>query len=202
MLLAGGCSAVLVGVALIVPAVVARLEHGSLDGLAIGVISLGGALIVCGVTAVAAGARRWRGLSMPSAVRAAVAANVLFLAFFALEVSDGLVRRDGAVHPISTTLFGPALMLLYGLLSARRWAWRVSRGVAAVFACWFLAFIAVIPFADLRGEQGPVPWWGRVYMICVSLVLGGILAGAFVSLGRETARSYFGLRQPVVNGVA
>jgi hypothetical protein len=129
---------------------------------------------------------------MASPVRMAVTANILFLAFFALEISDGLVRRGGAIHPISSILFVPAVVLLCGLLSARRWAWWIARGVAALAALWFLGFVAVIPFADLRSEQGSVPWDGRLYMIGVSLVLGGILAGGFLTLGRPAARSYFG----------
>jgi hypothetical protein len=202
LLMVGGLAAILVGVALLVPAGHAWLENGSLTELAIGVIVVGSTLIAGGLVAVVAGVRRWRELSMPSAVRAAVMANVLFLAFFALEISDGLVRRGGAIHPISCALFAPALLLLYGLLSARRWAWWVSRGVAGVFTLWFVGFVAVIPFADLRGEQGPVPWWGRVYMACVSLALAGILAGAFLSLGRSTARNYFGFLQTKENAVA
>jgi hypothetical protein len=192
-LLSGGLAAGLVGVALIVPVAHARFGSGSRSELATGVGSLGAVLIVAGVGGLLAGVRRWQGRSMPSAVRMAVTANILFLAFFALEVSDGLVRRGGTIHPASAALFVPTLLLLGGLLSARRWAWWIARSVAAVFAGWFLAFVAVIPFADLRGDHGPVPWYGRVWMVCVSLMLAGILASAFQSLGRPTARSYFGL---------
>jgi hypothetical protein len=130
---------------------------------------------------------------MPSGVRAAVAANVLFLAFFVLEFSDGLVRQGGRIVYWNAFLFPPALVLYYGLLSARRWAWWATRGLAAVSGLWFLVFVAVIPFADLRGEGGPVPWYGQVYMAGVSLVFAGILAGAFWSLGRPETRNYFGL---------
>jgi hypothetical protein len=201
-LLAFGIAAALVGVALIVPAAVARLEHGSSGGLGIGVASLGGILIVGGVAAVVFGIRRRRGLSLPSAVRMAVTADILFLALFALEVSDGLVRRGGAIHPLSAALLVPTLLLLGGLLSARRWAWWIARGVAAVAALWFLAFLAVIPFAELRAEQGPVPWYGRIWMIGVSLVLAGILTSGYRSLGSRTARDYFGFGQPRENAVA
>jgi hypothetical protein len=189
-------------VALLLPLFPAWLEDGSLTGRAIGIVSLGGISIVCGLAAVVAGVRRWRGLIMPSAVRMAVTANILFLPFFALEISDGLVRRGGAIHPVSSALFAPTLLLLYGLLAARRWAWWLARGVSALVSLCFLGFIAVIPWADLHGEQGPVPWWGRLYMIGVSLVLGGILAGGFVALGRPAARSYFGPLQPKGSTVA
>jgi hypothetical protein len=166
------------------------------------VAALGGMLTVGGTVALVVGVRAGTGERMPSPVRMAVAADVLFLAFFALEVSDGLVRRGGVIHPLSAALFAPTLALLCGLLAARRWAWRIARGAAALAALWFLAFVTVIPFAALRGPSGPTPWYGRVWMVCVSLVLGGILAGGFQSLGRRAARAYFGLAQPGETAVA
>src|SRR5689334_4868663 len=191
-LLAGGISAGLVGVALIVPAVANRLETGKFHDLAIVVVAVGSALIVGGLVGAVLGALKRNELTMPVGVRIAVTANIIFLACFALEISDGLTRRNGAIHPIGWTLFTPTLLLLYGLLSARRWAWWIARGVAALAIVWFLGFAVLIPFANLHSEPGPVPWWGRVYMICVSLALAGILAGGFLSLGRSAARSYFG----------
>ena len=56
--------------------------------------------------------------------------------------------------------------------------------------------VAVIPFGGIRGPGGPVPWYGRVYMICVSLAFAAILAGAFRSLGRPEARDYFRPARP------
>jgi hypothetical protein len=191
--LTSGVLAALMGVGVVLPVVAARLETGAFSGAGIGVGLVGCGLIAGGVTALGAGALRRRGPSMPGGVRAAVAANVLFLGFFALEFSDRLVRQGGRVVYWNAFLFPPALLLYYGLLSARRWAWWTSRGLAAVAGLWFLGFVAVIPFADLRGEGGPVPWYGRVYMACVSLVFAGIVAGAYWSLGRPEARRYFGL---------
>jgi hypothetical protein len=126
-------------------------------------------------------------------VRAAVAANVFFLAFFALELSDRLVRQNGRIFYWTTFLFPPALLLFCGLLAARRWAWWIARGAFAFVALWFLGFVAVIPFANLSTEAGPVPWYGRLYMMGVSLAFAGILAGAFWALGRPETRTYFGL---------
>jgi len=190
--LAGGLAAILVGVALIVPAAVERLEKGSFNELMIGVTAVGSALILGGLVAAVGGALDWHELTMPTGVRIAVMANIVFLACFALEISDGLARRGGAIHPIGWAMFWPTLLLLYGLLSARRWAWWIARGVAAIVIVWFLGFAVLIPFADLRTEQGPIPWWGRLYMICVSLVLAAMLSGGFFSLGATSARSYFG----------
>jgi hypothetical protein len=178
---------------MIPPVVVSRLEHGGLNGLGIGVISVGCGLIAGGMAAAVAGFRRARGITMPSGVRAAVTANVLFLAFFALELSDRLVRRDGRIGYWSTFLLLPAFALFCGLLAARAWAWWVSRGAAGLAALWFLGFVAMIPFAKLQTDGVPVPWYGRVYMACISLMFAGILVGASRSLGRPETRSYFGL---------
>lgn len=201
---AGGSLAALMGTALILPVVVARIESGVLSRLGIGVISVGCSLVACGMTAVVVGFRQRHGSVMPSGVRAAVAANVLFLAFFALELSDRLVRQDGRIIYWSTFLFLPALLLFCGLLTARPWAWWTFRGAAALGTLLFLGFVAVIPFASLRGHGGvPVPWQGRVYMACVSLVFAGVLAGAFWSLGRPETRNYFGLSaHPSMRGAA
>ncbi len=185
--------AALMGAALLLPVVITRLESGGLTRVGVGVVLAGCGLIACGMTAVLAGFRQRRASGMPSGVRAAVAANVLVLAFFTLESSDGLVRQHGRILYWSTFLFLPALLLFCGLLAVRKWAWWISRGATALAALWFLGFVAVIPFADLQANGVPVPWHGRVYMVCVSLVFAGILAGAFWSLGRPESRIYFGL---------
>jgi xanthine/uracil/vitamin C permease (AzgA family) len=130
---------------------------------------------------------------MPSGVRAAVAANVLFLAFFTLELSDRLVRQDGKLFYWTTFLLPPALLIFCGLVAAKPWAWWTSRGAAAFGVLWFLGFLAVTPFVPLQADGVPIPWYGRVYVACVSLAFAGILAGAFWSLGRPETRNYFGL---------
>jgi hypothetical protein len=94
-LVVGGLSAALVGAALILPAVVGGFVEDSLSALTLVVISVGGVLIMCGAAAIVVGIRQRRPLAMPGGVRTAVVANALFLAFFALEISDGLTRRGG-----------------------------------------------------------------------------------------------------------
>jgi hypothetical protein len=105
------------------------------------------------------------------------------------------VRQDGRIVYWSTFLFLPALLLFYGLLTARPLAWWAFRGVAALGVVWFLGFVAAIPFVSLQREGVPVPWQGRAYMACVSAVFAGILAGAYWSLGRAETRDYFHLNR-------
>jgi hypothetical protein len=195
-LLAGSLAAILMGGGLTVPLAAAGAESRPATGAGFILLLAGALLTACGVAALLVGLCRRRGPAMPGGVRAAVAADILFLAFCALELSDRLVRQEGRVFYWTTLLFLPALLLFYGLLSARGWAWWTTRGLAAASCLWFLAFVAVIPFAELRGEEGPVPWYGRVYMACVSLAFAGVVAGAYRSLGGPEARRYFGVVRP------
>jgi hypothetical protein len=192
-LLAGGSLSALMGTALIFPVVLARSESGAVSPVGIVVIAVACILIACGLTAVVVGIRQGHGSGLPGSVRTAVAANIIFLGFFALESSDRVVRQGGNIVYWSTYLFLPALLLFYGLLTARPWAWWLFRGVAALGTLWFLAFVAMSPFAHLQSHGVPVPWYGRIYVAGVSLVFAGTLAGAFWSLGRPETRSYFRL---------
>lgn len=192
-LLACGCLTMFMGAALMPPVFFASLASDEPRALGIAIVAVGGVLIACGLAAVAWGARHRSGSGLPSGVRMAVAANVLFLAFFALELSDRLIRRDGKLFYWSTFLLPPALVLFYGLLTARRWAWRTSRGAAALGVLWFLGFLALIPFVHLETEGLPVPWQGRLYMSAVTLAFASILAAAFQALGRPETRNYFGV---------
>jgi peptidoglycan/LPS O-acetylase OafA/YrhL len=180
------------GTALVFPVVIARIERGALTGTGIGFIVAGCCLVACGVIAVMAGLRR-RPTGMPSGVRAAVAANVLVLAFLALELSDRSVRQDGKLFYWTTFLLPPALLLFFGLVAARRWSWWVARCLAAIGVLWFLAFLLVVPFAPLQADGVPAPWYGRVYVAVVTAAFMAILAGAFRALGSPESRSYFGL---------
>lgn len=201
-LLAGGSLAALMGTALFVPVVVARLEGSGLTSVAVGIAAAGCILIACGVTAAGVGFWRRRASVMPSGVRVAVAVNILILGFLALELSDRLVRQDGRINYWTTFLLPPALLLFGGLVAARPWAWWTYRGATALAVLWFLGLVAVIPFGDLHGPGGPVPWYGRAYMIGVSLAFAGILAAAFWSLGRPETRGYFGLLRPAGGATA
>jgi hypothetical protein len=121
-LLAGGSSAVFMGVGLAIPVNVAHAEMRSPTEFALALFLAAGMLGAAGITAVVAGLWQGGGPSMPSGVRAAVLANLVLLAFCALELSDRLVRQEGRVLYWTTFLFPPALATFYGLVSARGWA--------------------------------------------------------------------------------
>ena len=156
LILVGGLLAASFGLALIVPALVPYLDRGVFSQLAWIVVSLGIVLVVGGAAAIMFARRRPSGIAMPAPVRAAVMAAILFLAFCVLELSDGLLRRNGRIFYWTAVLFLPALAMLYGLLAAQRWAWWISRGTAFLAALWFVAFIFLIPFAELRTDGVPV----------------------------------------------
>ena len=192
-LLAGGSAAWLMGAALLLPVLVAYWEGRDLTRSPIGIISAGCLLMICGTAAVCVGWRHRRGSIMPSGVRATVTANVVLLVFFALELSDRVVRQEGRIFYWSTLLFLLAGLLFCGLLAAQRWSWWTLRGAFALAALWFLLFLAVIPFAPMQGGGGPVPWYGRLDMAGVTLAFASILACAYRSLGQSETRRYFGL---------
>jgi hypothetical protein len=133
----------------------------------------------------------------PAPVRAAILGTMVMVSFFVLEFSDGLIRQDGRIFYWTSVLFLPALALLYGLVTARRWAWWLSRAAAALLMAWFAAFLLMIPFAELRTDGVLVPWWGRVYMMAFTLLLGGTLWCVFRALGSRDARLYFSARAEV-----
>lgn len=192
-LLACGWLALLMGAGLIPPVLIAAMRSDQPTSLGIAIASIGGLLIVLGIAAILRGARLSTGAALPSGVRMAIAANVLFLAFFALELSDRLIVRDGKVFYWSTFLLPPALVLFYGLIAARPWAWRIARGAAALGVAWFVGFLMLIPFAHLEANGVPTPWQGRLYMAVVTVAFAAILAAAFQALGRPETRRYFGV---------
>lgn len=188
-----GALAGLTGAALMPPVIVARLEDGVLTPLGIGIVSFGCAMILGGAAAVSIAFWRPVGSGLPSGARMAVTATILILAFLALELSDRLILRDGKLFYWTTFLFPPAVLLFCGLVDGRTWAWWVARGSAALGVTWFLVFLAMIPFVHLQAEGVPIPWYGRIYMGCVTVALAAILAAAFCALGRPDTRNYFGL---------
>src|SRR5262249_51374932 len=92
-----------------------------------------------------------------------------------------------------TFLLVPALATYFGLVAGRRWAWQIVRGAAGLGVLWFVTFTVLIPFVHLQADGVPTPWYGRVYMMGVSLAVAGVMAGAFRALGRPEARRHFGL---------
>ncbi len=193
LLRAGGASTVLVGVGLLLPALVARLEERATATLGGVVVLLAGVLILGGSIALLRGFRRPGGAPMPAPVRAVVTANCLFLAFCALETSDRLLRQEGRIFYWTTFLLVPALLLLCGVFWGQRWAWWAMRVVTVVFALVFVGVLGLVPFADLRGNDGPVPWWGRIHVAGLTLLFASTSAYVFYALGRAEARSYFGM---------
>lgn len=193
LLLVVGCWLALSGAALMLPVFQARLESQPAAKIDSVMIALGVGLLIGGSAAIVVALRRGVDSQFPVGVRIAAAANVIFLAFCALELSDRLVRQEERVFYWTTVLFAPGLLLLAGLLSGRRWAWWTFRGAAALAVLWFLGFAVIIPFANLRTDGVPVPWYGRIYMTAVTLAFAAVFAAAFRSLNGADARGYFRL---------
>jgi len=188
-----GILAVGMGVAWLVPAFAAWLGRGSFVFQDFAVVAVGPVLILSGVFAISLGFRDLHLRLIPAPVRAVIAGNVLFLSFCALEFSDGLIRQGGRVFYWTSVLFLPALMLFYGQVLGRRWAWWTARVVAGLLTVWFIGFLVVIPFAHLKSAGETIPWWGRIYVTSVTLAFAGMSGYVFRSLGRIEARTFYGL---------
>lgn len=193
LVIVGGALFLLMGAAWLLPIAAQWWWGVGFSGTALRSVWVGPALIVCGLALLGWGRRGPAGERMPPSVRLAIIGNVLLLAFCALEFSDGLVRQDGRVFYWTSVLFLPALVILYGLVVGRRWAWWVARVLTALCAVWFLGFIAVVPFADLRADGVPMPARGRAWMIGVTLVFLTVSIYVFRVLGQPRSRSYFGV---------
>ena len=194
LLLVSGTLGLALGVGGSFPVIVGWLGGGGLSSLGMAALAVGIALIVVGIGIVlgSLGGVRRGGVLVPAPVRAVIAANLLFLAFCALELSDGLVYRHGRIFYWTTVLFVPALVVLYGQVLAQRWAWWVVRVAAIGAVLWFVGFMFLLPFVELKANGASVPWYGRLYMEGVTLVFAGIAGYAFYSLGSAEARRYFG----------
>ena len=188
-----GLLAVVSGAAWLIPTIAARMERGEFSLQDYAVASVGLALILGGVVAICYGFSALRAASVPPPVRAALMGNGLLVAFCVLEFSDGFLRQNGRVFYWTSILFLPALLLFYGQVLAQRWAWWAARILTAIITFWFAAFLLLIPFAPLRGNAGPPPWWGRIYVASVTLAFASISAYVFRSLGRTESRTYYGM---------
>lgn len=202
LLVVNGALCLSTGVAWLIPALFEWSERRLLSETGITVVWLGPALIVGGAISMVCGFRHRSESRIPAPVRMAITGNVLFVSFCVLEFSDGLLRQSGRLFYWTSVLFLPALLLLYGITMARRWAWWSARGLAALFTLWFVGFAVLIPFVDLRRQGEPVPPWGRIYMIGVSLLFVSAAACAFRELGRAEAMDYFGILPRAEPGAA
>lgn len=190
-LLAGGAAALLMGAGLAIPVGVAHLELRQPSRFAPTILAMAALLCTGGIVALGVGLLRKSGETAPSAIRMAITGNALLLGFCAMELSDRFVRQHGRIVYWTTFLLPVALATYYGLVSGRRWGWWVCRGLTASAAIWFLAFLPIIPFAEIRGEGGAAPWYARVYVCGMTAMFAGASAGAFWALGRTAARKYF-----------
>lgn len=201
-----GLLAVASGVAWIIPVVAASLAGRTFDARDYTIASVGPIVILAGMFVLSRSLRGLRSISIPAAVRAVIVANGLFLAFCALEFSDRLLLRGGRVFYWTSVLFIPALVLFYGQVSARRWAWWTTRIMAVFSTLWFVGFLMLIPFVQLQGggvKGDGSDAGGRLWAAGLTVVFASISAYVSWSLGRAEARNFYGLshQPPIAKGL-
>jgi hypothetical protein len=173
----------------LVPVAANYVGDGEVNGLGTIILSVAAVLLMIGGVMVGKG---WpQRAVVPAPVRAAIFGNTLFIAFFVLELSDGLLRQHGRVFYWTSVLFVPALLMFHGLVSGRAWAWWTARAATALLILWFAAFMVFIPFGHLKRGSEVTPWYGRLYMMVFTLVLASVVAAMFRALGSGEARRFF-----------
>jgi len=110
---------------------------------------------------------------------------VAFVGLLCLEVSDSFFRHDGQIAR-SLFVLPVVVLLLWGLVSRRRWAWLITRVVALLAAALYVATIAVVWIAFAQMQTG-----ARIGISVVSAILGGLVLLAYLALGSGPARAYF-----------
>jgi hypothetical protein len=128
---------------------------------------------------------------MPRSVLVAASVVILFLALLALEISVGWVRHGGAIAR-SLFVFPLVLVLLWGILTHRRWAWLAARGSALLCALIFSG-VGVLACILQPGDQYGAVW---VWIATVSFVLASILSAGFFALGLRSAKAHYRLDCP------
>ena len=122
----------------------------------------------------------------PRSLIAAALVIVLFMSFFVLEITDSFIHHRQVAR--SAFFFPPTAILLWGVLTRRRWAWFVARGamVAGVLAFGTTGIFAAFFATSLkpRDQNGII---GVSIFLCTLVVLG------FVALGRPATRRLFGI---------
>ncbi len=184
-----GLASVLVGLGLALPAIVGWQEQGAMSPPSYAMLVPAVFLLACGSGITFLGLRRPRRCSVPASVLGAVLVNALFLALFALEISDTVARRGGIVAK-SWFFFPPALILFWGLVAGRRWAWHLVRWGSLGFALLYFGVSIVACVLQPMDQQGPL--W--IWIASVGVVLGSLLLiGGFYALGLPSARRHFGV---------
>jgi hypothetical protein len=110
---------------------------------------------------------------------------IVFIGLFTLEISDSLVRHHGQIA--RSIFFLPvALLLLWGILKRRHWAWVITRVLSALASVLYgsVAIAVWIFFGHLQAGL-------KVWLSVVSVGLLALALSAFLSLGRTKARAWF-----------
>lgn len=122
----------------------------------------------------------------PRSVIATSLVVILFLSLFMLEITDSIVFHRKIAR--SAFFFPLAGVLLWGVLTRRRWAWFAARGAMVlgilVFGATGIAAAWFFPQINPRDQRG---------IIIISFILCTLLVTAFKVLGRPSARRHFGI---------
>ncbi|MEP6670116.1 MAG: hypothetical protein ABJF10_13230 [Chthoniobacter sp.] len=110
---------------------------------------------------------------------------IAFIGLLTLETSDSLVRHNGQIAR-SLFVLPVVILLLRGVLTRRRWAWRTTRILALLAAALYAVPSIGVWFFFLKIQIGQRLWLSGVGATLISLAIS-----AYLALGRRPARAYF-----------
>jgi hypothetical protein len=126
-----------------------------------------------------------RRTTLPISVLIVAIINIAFIGLLALESSDSYFVRGGRIAR-SLYVLPVAILLLYGVLNRRRWAWWATRAVAALGAAIYAGAAVGVWVFSSHLQLGL-----RVWISTVSASLFMLVLSAFFALGRRPARDFF-----------
>lgn len=187
----GGILLISMGVTWLFPYIFEYLQGNSISSLGQNFIWVSPFFIAMGTISLWVSRNQKTQEKVPSTVRMTNTATILFLSFCSLEFSDGITRQDGRVFYWTSVLFLPFLVLLFGVITEKKWAWWIARGSSLLLALGFIVMIGAIPFGDLQKDGVPIGPLGRLWMVGVTSVFLSVTIAVFLALGRKDTIHYF-----------
>jgi len=123
--------------------------------------------------------------ALPRSVLFVALIIITFIGLLTLEISDSLVRHDGQIAR-SLFVLPVVLLLLHGVLTRCRWAWRATRILALLAVVLYAVPSIGVWFFFPQVQTGP-----RIWISAVGAGLITFAVSAYLALGRRHARAYF-----------
>jgi len=124
-------------------------------------------------------------IALPRTILFVALILIAFIGLLTLEISDSFVRHNGQIAR-SLFVLPVVILLLRGVLTRRRWAWRTTRILALV-----AALLYAVPSISVWLFFPQIQTGQRIWISAVGAGLIVLAITAWLALGRRPARAYF-----------